>query len=346
MTINEQLLDSIKEDLWKYDLDEYRLISFLKCNDSKRPDHAVNLISRIMVRNGKEDLYRNISELSRIERGTKGLRETGRDHVSHAVLSFILGIYINKNFIEKYTEQVDPFEWKLAGLFHDFGYPLEIAGRISDSFKKNVHHVASKYSLNGFSFSSRLEIEAPILSNGRSSLDVIQDKINEWGIDLNTNEEFNQKKLKGEVCHGIVSSLVLIKLLDSIYAKYNPKRLYEYIEGPFNTNVNQKNFDIDIVSACSAIFLHNFKTLRTRIHIKSSPVAFLLKISDCLQDWERPKAEDSGNPSSQYRIGMDQKTLLLSINNHKREEIIKELESCLDIKCEVKGDELRITANT
>lgn len=355
MNINNVLTEEISQYLLNYDCDKCEINSFLQSSDNpiERTTKAIALIENIMTVHGKQDLHKHISELLRIEMGVQRLNEAGRDHVSHAVLCFILGIYINENYLGRlHNIHVDEFQWKLSGLFHDLGYPVEIANRITGTFATRAKEIAKLLGIENFNIGFKVDpMELDKLSNGESSLILIQKRLNQWGLEINVTEEYNSRIADGKICHGIISALVLLKILDGLYTKNNPKKDYKSIIIPGTTiDVNQKYFDDDIVSACSAIFIHNFKESsfkKTKISIQTAPLAFLLKISDCLQEWERPdKKNPIGLSSKQFRIEVKEKILLLSIDNDndnsKKEKLKDELEGCLNVECSIDQDTLRI----
>ena len=57
---------------------------------------------------------------------------------------------------------------------------------------------------------------------------------------------------------------------------------------------NQKWFETDNVSACAAIFLHNLDPIKVpmrRLNRHKTPVAYLLRLADTLQEWDRPSGQ-------------------------------------------------------
>ncbi|MCK4922135.1 MAG: hypothetical protein KAS71_13880, partial [Bacteroidales bacterium] len=97
MNINSTILEKIYDFIGKYggrkhELKEYLL---LQSGSNERRDRSIELIQDIMTSHGKEDLHKYISELGRIEAGIRELEPWVRDHVSHAIHCFVLGIFIN-----------------------------------------------------------------------------------------------------------------------------------------------------------------------------------------------------------------------------------------------------------
>ena len=116
-----------------YDLDLNDFDRFLadNCEFQERQRLAIKIIEDIITTHGKKNLLRCVTELARVEYNIRELQPWVRDHVVHALLSFILGININEKFL---NSSVDYFQWKLAGLLHDVGYPVQIAKDILKPF--------------------------------------------------------------------------------------------------------------------------------------------------------------------------------------------------------------------
>ena len=88
------------------------------------------MIGTLMTENGKKELYQQVANLASIEFHIRELKVRQRDHVYHAALTFLLGVYIDRFFIKPFYNSDDiNFPWKLAVLFHDVGYPVEISDK-------------------------------------------------------------------------------------------------------------------------------------------------------------------------------------------------------------------------
>ena len=103
MNINETILSSMANrdqdsiDLFaKYGCSRGEIEDFLFEHRSfeDRQQKAIDIIEGILTYHGKEDLLKNLTELARIEHAIIELEARFRDHVVHALNSFILGIYI------------------------------------------------------------------------------------------------------------------------------------------------------------------------------------------------------------------------------------------------------------
>lgn len=341
MNINETLLEQTGTYLSGYGCNRNKIECFLThCRDfSERQKKAIAIIKDIMRKHGKKELpHQVVAELARVEHGISELQPWVRDHVVHALLSFILGIYLNEKFLKPSSgKYVDPFQWKLAGLFHDVGYPAQVAKDILRPFAVKINEI--KKTLGVCSpdiYFKVVPVGLENLTNGLNSFDLIQERLDKWGLRINAREEYNQMIASGDICHGMISSLVILYVVDLMYQKYNPERKYS---GPYaggsNINWNQINFESDVVPACSAIYIHNLPNkcfADAKIDRSKAPVAFLLKLSDCLQEWERPSSTKSKEVSAtefDIKIDNDQLILYADIPACKKKKIKDEISSTL-----------------
>lgn len=132
----------------------------------------------------------------------------------------------------------------------------------------------------------------------------------------------------------MISSLTILYIIDLMYQKYNPKRQYRdiYLD---RVNWNQTYFESDVIPACSAIYIHNLPKRCfsiKKIDRSKASIAFLLKLSDCLQEWERPcKGNKTGFPSCKFDIRIDNNILIFyaDIPDNIKDKIKGEISSYL-----------------
>ena len=336
LNINKHLLEHIKPDLKYYDCNYTDIERFLDCEDhEKRQDIAIDIIKKVMKSHKKKKFIDYITELSRVEFGTRNLSKNLRDHVNHALLTFILGIYINENLLKKLDCSVDPFDWKLASLFHDIGYPLEVAlNKIIKNFELTINDIKNSVSDDDnkediFTFSS---VKIINLTDNRNGIELIQKRIEDWELEIDAKDEYD-KMNPLNICHGIISALVVLQIVDLMYKKHNPQRKDKKINNFGVINWNQKCFDDNVVSACTAIYLHNLPSSsfkKTKINLLNSPLAFLLKLSDSLQDWERPSSKYlNGYSASDFDIEIHEGKIYYTAPSNKKIKIKEEIESSL-----------------
>ena len=121
----------------------------------KRQKTSIKIIESILDIHGKVEIVGFLAKLAKIEPRIQELQPWVRDHVVHAINTFILGVY----FLEKIDFPVPvhsrfdyPFMWKLCGPTHDLGYPVEIAHNINVQFTKEVNDILESmgHPLQGF----------------------------------------------------------------------------------------------------------------------------------------------------------------------------------------------------
>lgn len=311
MGINRTVLDAISDVLWDYGCHEDEIKKFLtaRWGFRRRKTEAISILESIMTAHGKQVLLRHVVELARVEQGIRELEPWVRDHVVHALLSFLLGIHINEHFMKPSGNGVNVFQWKLAGLFHDVGYPAQVARDILSPFTDQINKIKQTLGVSAPDVFFRfIPVGIDQLTNGVGSLGLIQRQLEDWGLSVDAHREYREMLDSGRVCHGIMSSLSVLYVIDLMYQKYNPSREYRDFYEPPGINWNQRYFENDVVPACSAIFVHNLPEhcfTNGLLDKQRAPLAFLLRLSDCLQDWNRPSADDPrGIPNREFQISI------------------------------------------
>lgn len=330
MTINEKLLPNLDNYEYYNDCPHELIKNFLmkvKERDFlKRQELAVTAIDKIMQAHNKQELLHHVSELARIEHGIREIEPQARDHVVHALLSYLLGIYINEKFIYNIIgKKVDPFQWKLAGLFHDIGYPAQIAKDILSSYTDKINKIRKDIGVESQEIYFRLTpIGLEKLQNNVNSFDLFQKNIDEWDLKINASNIYKYYIKNGKICHGMISALCVIYIVDLLYQKNNPNRKLIGHSG-----WSQEYFDNDVVPACTAIFIHNLPSQYfkdSKIFLEKSPIAYLLKLSDSLQDWERPSHKNTqGFSANAYDIEVKNEELFFYTPAERKEKIKKEV---------------------
>jgi hypothetical protein len=333
MSINETLLNIDNYTMFTYGCWENEFDIFLRTQSDfdSRQQQAISKIEELMTAHKKQDLLHHIAELARIEHGIKEVEPWVRDHVVHALLSFILGMYVNEYFLRTENNNITAFQWKIAGLFHDVGYPIQIAKDIMKPYSDTFNRIKRELKVDRPDIYFQIvPVGLEELSNDENSLDLIQNCFNTWNISIDARKEYKEMIVSGKICHGIISALSVLYIIDLMYEKYNQKRKFEdvIIE---RTNWNQSFFIEDIVPACAAIFLHNLpsnKFEQNKIDREKAPLAFLLKLSDCLQEWERPSYNNqNGFAADLFDIKIEENQLLFyaKIPDQRKNEIRDEI---------------------
>ncbi len=265
-----------------------------KVKFDERQKKSLELIKKILTIHGKQDILKYLANLAIIEPRIQELQPRVRDHVVHAINTFLVGAYILEkvNFPSFKGARFDyPFMWKLCGPTHDLGYPVEIAHNLKKSYVNEMNDFLDEIG----SPSPKLEPEIypknlEKLCGKLNGNDIIQKKITDWALGIDINNYYDWLKKKNKTDHGIISALSQLKIIEALYYKVNPNRKNKDINEN-NLNFNQKNFDLDIVSASTALFIHNidlnYYGFSNKISFDLSPLAFLLFLCDTFQEWDR-----------------------------------------------------------
>ena len=350
MDINSTLLGKIetleKGQITDYGLNICQIKSILSENGnySERQDISLTLIREILDANGKGEVAIHLSNLAEIEPYANKINENLRDHVIHTLQTYILGIYINEFFLKKKSPSVTCFQWKIACLFHDIGYPVKIGQEFLNKYaqQRNEIHKDLEFNISPIFFEIR-PVGINNLSNGEDAFDLIQDCLNSWELQIDAKKEFQKMGKINSISHGIISALSVLNILDIYYQKNNPQRVYEnFFERNSRINCNQKFFDNDIVPACTAIFIHDLPPRcfnKSKINREIAPIAYLLKASDSLQEWQRPwKNNENGISPSKFDIKINQRRIdfFANIDIEKIEKIKR------DIRYSIKGHDINV----
>jgi hypothetical protein len=338
MGINRTLLTAVTPQLRLYDCEDVGIADFLVggWRFPRRQKEAGAIIQMIMHRHGKAGLAKHIAALAKVEKGIRLLQPAQRDHVVHALLSFILGIHINEAFMRNRGCAVGPLQWKLAGLFHDIGYPAQVASKVLSPIADRIKAMAQDLGLRPPDISFQVHpVGFDRLTDRRHSLALIQSKFVEWGLKVDALTELNKMIGAGKVRHGIVSALSVLCAIDLLYKKFNDKRVRGPTFDDEGRDWDQKYFEQDVVPACAAIFLHDLPPesfAGTPIRKEKAPLAFLLRLADTLQDWERPSGRNSRGVSNRkfdIRIRSDYFEFFVA-SKSRRQNLLAELKACLD----------------
>lgn len=257
-------------------------------------------------KNGNDAL---LELLYQYEANSATLLTKHRDHYSHSVYVFALGLAIFMNnktlreaFVARYGEN-KVFEhflkyWGMVGLFHDVGYPYEIAflevlqyGEKIDNDKESERLKMQYSNLQGFVSLSIEEIEkcGEFMPKGRQDINALfaSEILKSFGsltdnfeLDLKIVENcLSERITKADkfMDHGYFSAVLFLKKL-----------------------LNVENFMLDQITLDSvmAMLLHNSFYKRTyksdimkdryeQIHAEVQPLAYLLMLCDELQCWDR-----------------------------------------------------------
>ena len=273
-----------------------------------------------------------LETLSEFEETAGLLLERHRDHYSHSVYVFSLGLMLyhrNKAFREAFcqfyqTEGVAAkslflYAWGMTSLFHDIGYPYELAfeqikayGRKLDLFDGEVRPTVAYPDVKAFAEISEADKQKFDLKRiPESANELLAWDIHEkFGLDYERLLQMIEARITSPdqkpkearfMDHAYFSSVILLKTLLR------------------KTDENCKigNIQRDILSA---IFLHNnfyrFEVKRAfpdayhQVGVSQHPLAYLLLLCDELQCWDR---EAFGTRSREEELPWD---IYPHLNNH------------------------------
>ena len=332
--INKELFDLINSEIASLNIDSEILEKFLKLDVNKykkRQKLALEISGKILEPHSKAHIPKHGITLASIERNLKDLQPYQRDHICHSLLTFLLGFVVIKKLDLNKNDFL--FQWKLAALLHDFGYPLEITDNINkDFFVEYNQNLLNNKSFefepkSGIYLSDYLSLYTTSIFKKRNTIKIIKKRLKDWKINIDTDAIF-LKMINGHkfdegterTDHGVASAILVMKAIDILYEKNNPKQL--------NTNSvsgwrfsNMKN---QITNACSAIFIHNLNLNGIKYDFKSAILASLLKLCDELQDWGRPISnKPKGYSPNDYSFKFKNRKFIFYVVE-KREQKIKQ----------------------
>lgn len=184
------------------------------------------------------------------------LDENYRDHILHTFRVWGLGIFLYSKIFNKYFEkdqlsndQLFHFQWFLAAVYHDVGYPLKSVNGIIEDINKNFQYLELKFVIQKIKMEKKLYSESINKKLNR----IFPDEFQKYSTKSYNNED-----------HGILSARILLYSLN------------EYLGKKWSKNA---------LNSVKAIILHS-KT-STRINLKHDPLSTLLVVCDELQEWDR-----------------------------------------------------------
>jgi hypothetical protein len=297
-------------------------------NFQARQNKAIEIIKNILDTHGKAEIVDFLGQLATIEPGIQDLQPWVRDHVVHALNTFLVGIFVLENITfpeDKINRFPFAFMWKICGPTHDLGYPIEIAHNIRALFYIQVNDILDR--LN--SPSSRIRNISCIndlnsLCRKPDALDIIQKRLTSWKLGIEVKHYIRWLNERNLTDHGVISSLAQLKIIDAMYFSYNPDRKKQHIYHA-GLSYNQIYFDQDIVSAASALFIHNisldYGEFSSKIRFDIAPLAFLLFLCDTFQEWDRYSEQRPVYSGNDFNIECNLNTISLFVPNNLEQKV-------------------------
>lgn len=268
--------------------------------------------------------------------------EQHRLHYRHQANVFLLGLYIFHNFeplrneIEREMRQTtveiqrEPsyqsfrysggneygeflYRWRLSSLCHDIGTGIQLCEGKQDKIA---------FSLNRLPFQKRIHSIKELVAfedhNLLNDLDTAYDFI---GVsDYMKYQELRPDRYNIHHDHGIIGSLIFLRLMHEAFSRHRENPISRNVEG------TEVFWHPDILSNSItqiAIAMHNLEmypkaleksTEEIRIFdMKKHPLSWLLKISDLIQEWDKPEVDDSlnGLPTTNLRLKTSHSKILV-----------------------------------
>ena len=166
------------------------------------------------------------------------------------------------------------------------------------------------------------------LCNNVDANKLIQRRLTEWNLGINVDDYTKWLKHKNRTDHGIISALSQLKVIDAIYQMNNPNREERdiIVNG---LDFNQRNFSTDIVSASSALFIHDinldYDGFSNKINFELAPIAFLLFLCDTFQEWDRHSENRPIYSGEEFDINCTSYTISLFVPEQIEDKVFSAL---------------------
>ena len=228
------------------------------------------------------------------------------------------------------------YRWRLCALPHDIGYPVSLVANNTNKIKTILKSIAL------VQFKEINSLESLINDSNKNLIDILDASMSF----INLKDYFNyqvENPLFTEVYydHGIISALLLLNLLR--------KEFSNHATNPITYNgstkiVWDKSFiNYSILRSARAIACHNldqhteayikYKSVDSIYSIETEPLIWLLKVSDILQEWDKPKAQSNfdkekvANTKIQVEFHNDMVTFMNMPDKDKLVSMIEEIKS-------------------
>ena len=299
---------------------------------------ALRIIKRMYTQNQKEELHGFLEALSRLEPQANIIEVEVRDHVVHALNTFLLGVYLIER-LDLSDEEKDSlaFQWKICGPTHDIGYTYEL---LLKAIKRQVvifTELTKGISTPKLYLPEIMPRNISKLSQGFDSQMLIQQRLADWGINFNIDEYIKELRENNTPDHGMISAFLEMKYLEALYHRNNATRLCSTSEQE-NVFWDYSDFNKDIVSACTAVFLHNIKDINLSKNIceqhlifnfERTPLAYILYLCDNFQEWDRYGVDKKAIDGENFSIAVTEGKIILSALHACADQILTALKSRL-----------------
>lgn len=324
--LDRQILDrfglvSVNDDIKRFIIEKHF---------QRRTSLAISISKKSLEIHGKKDIEPFVSRLAEVEGGVQRYNRRLRDHVNHSVYVYLLGLLLMKE--TNCIDLVDPLCWKIASLLHDIGYPLQL---FSSSIKEYLVLFRNhKLKMSGFQapleYSVSLKGLEVLKFSDSDAFTVIENRLGDWGIHQNLRSIWEEQQKQGKLNHGILSALITINLIDSLYEKNNEEHEeHRIIDG---VDWGKYCFETQVLPAVAAISLHDILDDVESISLEDSRIAYFLVLSDNLQQWNRYQPGRKACSPSSVNIEFCNSQILCKLTLPKKrmpqvEEAVEKLKS-------------------
>ena len=290
--INQQIWEILRNNRLqeKYYFNDIRVLVESFLNEDRLPERtqlAQSISKRTLTRHKKDgSLHPFLDRMVDIERGVQYFDKYLRDHINHSIYVYLLGL----TFIEKtpFFRNIDPLSWKITALLHDIGYPPEWFAYSTREYFNQVSEVGGTLAMGnrGIEYGVRIDGIEQLEFSKINAFRAIDNRLKMWNIKLNTRRVFKIGLSRGEINHGILSALAILRIVDHLYYMNNPDRSEEKTDDQM-LDWGVKCFNKQIVEAVTAVSIHAILGEFGEIHLENTPIAYLLVLCDNLQLWNR-----------------------------------------------------------
>lgn len=323
---------------------------FLDCEDERHRETLANLITNytLLPHAKGAEIAPLLDIMNMFELFEQYSYRKNRKHMTHQVYTFLLGLLLYEN-VAAVREKLDCeirsttnlfssgdekgeflFRWRLASLTHDLGNGISLFENDNIKIEKYIFYLQLLSNEQWGGEDEGVE-EMLTLVNGKSSLELLDEMAgNDYLVEFYEYLKSHPLK-KIYYDHGIMSAVILLKLLDRMYSKYDGRTI-EY-KG-HRVAFNRTFFEKSIVPAAYAMAFHNldfyphlismiWKT--TNIYdFNDKPFCWLLKICDILQEWNKPRASDEKGIILPNEIELKLKSSKIIIEKFPRKNELEE----------------------
>jgi hypothetical protein len=187
------------------------------------------------------------------------------------------------------------YRWRLSSLSHDIGYGISLSEKDLNRMKPYFDEIST------FTYSSIESLSDLWTVDDVNLLDLMDRKLGDSRISRYMQYQMD-KPFKGSVFydHGLIGAIIFLRLIHEEYARHrnNPVTLSNSSRIIWDPHI----LNTSIMESAIAIALHNMDHYdenykiqfgESRIFdLEKKPLAWLLKISDLLQQWDKPEAHE------------------------------------------------------